>query len=157
LTYTLPGLRLFHEGQLDGWQVKLPVQLGRRPVEQTHQDVATFYRRLLTALRHPIFHDGDWQALKPAAEWAGNPTHRHVVAHRWSLNGEHRLVFVNLSPERAQALTPIDIMTLSGRDWRLDDVLNDATYVRRGDEMVGTGLYIDLPGYGYHLFEVHGA
>lgn len=157
LTYTLPGLRLFHEGQLDGWQVKLPVQLGRRPVEQIQPAVEQFYRRLLSALRHPIFHDGDWQALKPAAEWAGNPTHRHIVAHRWSLNGEHRLVFVNLSAERAQALTPIDIMTLAGQDWRLDDVLNDASYVRRGDEMMSTGLYIDLPGYGYHLFEVRSA
>ncbi len=155
LTYTLPGLRLFHEGQLDGWQVKLPVQLGRRPAEAAVPQVEAFYRRLLTALRHPIFHDGEWQALRPAAEWAGNPTNRSIVAHRWSLNDEHRLVFVNLSPDRAQALTPIDIVTLAGRDWRLDDVLNDTTYVRRGDEMLGTGLYIDLPGFGYHLFEVH--
>ena len=47
-------------------------------------------------------------------------------------------------------------MTLAGGTWRLVDVLNDATYLRRGDEMVSTGLYIDLPGYGYHLFEVRG-
>lgn len=154
VTYTLPGLRLFHEGQLDGWRVKLPVQLGRRPVEPTQPDVDLFFRRLLDALRHPIFHDGDWLALKPAEEWAGNPTYRHIVAHRWSLDDEHRLVFVNLSPDRAQALVPLDVRTLAGRDWRLNDVLNDATYVRRGDEMVSTGLYIDLPGYGYHLFEV---
>lgn len=154
VTYTLPGLRLFHEGQLDGWRVKLPVQLGRRPDEEALPPVDQFYRRLLAALRDPILHDGEWHLLKPAEEWAGNLTYRHIVAHRWSLDGEHRLVFVNLSPERAQALTPIDIMALAGRDWRLDDVLNDATYVRRGDDMVSTGLYIDLPGYGYHLFEV---
>lgn len=154
VTYTLPGLRLFHEGQLDGWQAKLPVQLGRRQVEPTHPAVEGFYRRLLAALRHPIFHDGEWHALKPAEEWAGNPTYRHIVAHRWSLDGDHRLVFVNLSPDRSQALVPLDVRTLAGRDWRLNDVLNDATYVRRGDDMVSTGLYIDLPGYGYHLFEV---
>lgn len=71
------------------------------------------------------------------------------------MNGEHRLVFVNLSSDRSQALVPIDILTLAGGAWRLDDVLNDTSYVRRGNEMTGTGLYIDLPGYGYHLFEVH--
>ena len=30
-TYTLPGARLFHEGQLEGRKVRLPVFLGRRP------------------------------------------------------------------------------------------------------------------------------
>jgi hypothetical protein len=156
LTYTLPGLRLFHEGQLDGWRVKLPVQLGRRPAEETLPQVETFYRRLLAALRDPVFHDGDWQPLRPVEEWAGNPTYRNIVAHRWSLGHEHRLVFVNLSADRSQALTPIAIRTLAGADWRLDDVLNHVSYVRRGDEMLSTGLYIDLPGYGCHLFEVYG-
>jgi hypothetical protein len=157
LTYTLPGLRLFHEGQLDGWRVKLPVQLGRRPDEPTHPAVDTFYRRLLSALRHPVFREGNWRALKPAEEWAGNPTHRQIVAHRWSLGDEHRLVFVNLSSEPAQALVPLDIRTLAGQDWRLVDVLHDTTYLRRGDDMTGAGLYLDLPGYGYHLFEVQRA
>jgi hypothetical protein len=156
LTYTLPGLRLFHEGQLDGWRVKLPVQLGRRPPEGSVPQVEAFYRRLLAALRHPVFHDGEWQSLKPTEEWAGNPTYRNIVAHRWSLQGEHRLVLVNLSHDRSQALVPVDIRTLAGGTWRLHDALNDTFYVRRGDEMVSTGLYVDLPGYGYHLFEVHG-
>lgn len=157
LTYTLPGLRLFHEGQLDGWQVKLPVQLGRRPAEANQGTVELFYRRLLAALRHPIFHDGVWQPLKPAEEWAGNPTHRHIVAHRWSLDDDLRLVVVNLSSERAQALVPLELRALAGRDWRLHDLLNDATYLRRGDDMAGAGLYIDLPPYGYHLFEIERA
>lgn len=155
LTYTLPGLRLFHEGQFEGWRVKLPVQLGRRPAEGVIGHVETFYQRLLAALRSPVFHEGEWQLLKPTEEWAGNSSYRNIVAHRWSLNGEHRLVFVNLSSDRSQALVPIDILTLAGGAWRLDDVLNDTSYVRRGNEMTGTGLYIDLPGYGYHLFEVH--
>ena len=30
---TLPGATLWHEGQFDGWRVRLPVFLGRRPVE----------------------------------------------------------------------------------------------------------------------------
>ena len=33
LALTLPGLRLLHEGQIEGRRVKLPVQLGRRPGE----------------------------------------------------------------------------------------------------------------------------
>jgi len=63
-------------------------------------------------------------------------------------------VVVNLSSERAQALVPLELRALAGRDWRLNDLLNDTTYLRRGDDMAGAGLYIDLPPYGYHLFEI---
>lgn len=156
LTYTLPGLRLFHEGQLDGWAVKLPVQLGRRLTETTHPAVAGFFRQLLTALRHPVFHEGNWQALGPVEPGAGSAGAEQIVAHSWSLDGEHRLVFVNLSPEREQALVPVNIQAIAGRNWRLDDLLNGTSYVRRGDDMLGAGLYVDLPGYGVHLFALHG-
>ncbi|MFZ2488297.1 MAG: alpha-amylase family glycosyl hydrolase [Anaerolineae bacterium] len=157
LSYTVPGLRLFHEGQLDGWRVKLPVQLGRRPAEATNPPVQTFYHRLLAALSQPVFHDGQWRLFAPMQEWAGNPTHRHIVAHGWKWHDDMRLIFVNLSPEPAQAVVPLDWPQLAGSNWRLDDILNDASYVRRGDEMIGNGLYIHLPAYGYHLFEVHHA
>ncbi len=152
LTYTLPGLRLFHEGQLDGWQIKLPVQLGRRAAERTTPAVASFFRRLLTALRHPVFHDGDWQALEPREAEPGDATHCHILAHRWSLAGDHRVIFVNGSPDRAQARVPLTIPALAGKRWRLDDLLDGTTVLQDGDEMLGAGLPIDLPGYGTHLF-----
>ena len=37
---TLPGEILLHEGQLEGLRTRLPVQLGRRPLEQPDPDVA---------------------------------------------------------------------------------------------------------------------
>ena len=40
------------------------------------------------------------------------------------------------------------------RPWRLIDVLNEQQYVCEGDELTGRGLYVDLPGYGYHVFEL---
>ena len=46
---TLPGARLLHEGQFEGWRVRLPVFLGRRPAEPVDHDLAAFYGRLLQA------------------------------------------------------------------------------------------------------------
>jgi hypothetical protein len=157
LALTLPGLRLLHEGQLEGKQVKLPVQLGRRPAETAVEGLDPFYRRLVAALRHPVFHGGEWRLLKPAEEWAGNPTHRNIVAFRWSLADNHRLVVVNLSAQRAQCFVPVDVMALAGRPLRLVDLLNEQTYDRSGDELTGRGLYVDLPAYGYHLLEMQEA
>ena len=76
------------------------------------------------------------------------------MAFRWSLDEDYRLVIVNLSPQRAECFLPLDVMALAGRPWRLVDVVNEQQYVREGDELTGRGLYVDLPGYGYHVFEL---
>jgi len=133
------------------------VQLGRRPPEQDDCALEAVYRRLLAALRAPVFHQGDWQTLHPAAEWPGNTSYRHMVAFSWTLGDERRLVIVNLSPEPAQALVAMPWAALAGHTWRLDDLLNETSYLRRGDDMLGPGLYVDLSGYGYHLFEIKSA
>ncbi len=46
---TIPGARLFHEGQFEGRKVRLPVFLGRRPAEPVDPDLRAFYRTLLKA------------------------------------------------------------------------------------------------------------
>ena len=73
LALTLPGLRLVHEGQFEGRRVKLPVQLGRRPGEPVVEDLEPFYRRLIAALRQPVFHEGEWRLLKPSRGMGRQP------------------------------------------------------------------------------------
>jgi hypothetical protein len=154
LTLTLPGLRLLHEGQLEGRRTKLSVHLGRRPQEPTDEGVLAYYRRLLAALSRPVFHDGEWRQVEPRAAWAGNPTHLHFVAGRWALGAEFRLTAVNLSGGRAQCYLPLGLPKLAGRAWLLRDLLGEARYERDGDGLLSPGLYLDVPAYGHHLFEI---
>ncbi|RPI99889.1 MAG: alpha-amylase, partial [Chloroflexi bacterium] len=51
LVATLPGATLIHEGQLVGHQVKLPLQLARRPAEPVNTQVEAFYRALLAEVQ----------------------------------------------------------------------------------------------------------
>ena len=51
VTFFAPGLRFFHQGQLEGAHVRVPVHLCRAPAEARNADVAAFYDRLLAALR----------------------------------------------------------------------------------------------------------
>lgn len=44
---------------------------------------------------------------------------------------------------------------LSGRTWRLADRLGEAGYDRDGADLSAHGLYLDLPAWGCHAFEVH--
>jgi hypothetical protein len=154
LALTLPGLRLLHEGQLEGRTIKLPVQLGRRWPEQVDWDTERFYRRLLAALRHPVFHDGEWRLLDPVEAWQGNPSHRGLVAHSWILGEELRLVVVNLMAEQGQGYVRLARPGLASGEWRLVDLLGEAVYARHGSELGDQGLFLDMPGYGHHLFAV---
>jgi glycosidase len=154
LALTLPGLRLLHEGQLEGRRRKVPVHLGRRPAEERDARVTGHYRKLLAALRHDVFHAGRWRQLAPRAAWSGNASHRNFVAGCWTHGEARRLSIVNLSPERAQCYVSLGADELAGRDWRLGDLLGGDEYVREGGSLLRPGLYLDVPGYGSHLFEI---
>jgi hypothetical protein len=43
---------------------------------------------------------------------------------------------------------------LSGRAVRLKDLMGGAQYDRAGSDLASAGLYVDLPAWGYHVFEV---
>jgi hypothetical protein len=150
---TLPGMRLVHQGQMEGYRRKLPVQLGRRSVEPPQPGMEPFYRRLLSALRHSVFHEGQWQLLQPLPAWPGNASHGSFVVHSWALGEERRLVAANLASGPSQCIVRLDWPHLAGQSWELVDLLSEATYVRDGDELREHGLYLDMPGYGTHLFQ----
>jgi glycosidase len=154
LTLTLPGLRLLHEGQLEGRRTKLSVHLGRRPEETADAAVEQHYRRLLAALAHVVFHEGRWRQIEPREAWAANPSHQNFVSSLWTTDEDLRLVVVNLSTDRAQCYLPLDLPALTGCTWTLIDLLSDARYERDGDALLSPGLYLDVPAYGYHLFEI---
>lgn len=154
LSLALPGMRLVHEGQIEGYRLRLPVRLGRRQVERPDADLVGFYHRLLLALCHPVFHHGAWRLIEPRQVAWDNSSSRNFVAYRWALDGHYRLVAVNLSGDRAQCFLFLDLPSLAGKMWWLEDLLSDARYRRDGSTLLSSGLYLDVPGYGYHLFEV---
>ena len=152
LALTLPGMRLVHEGQIEGRHVKIPVQLGRRPAEPADLLMQAYYERLLQALSDPLSHEGAWQLLDPRPAGIGE-SHRGFIAHHWSSGDARRLVIVNWSPNQAQCLLPLDVPALAGTLWQLRDLLGAAEYQRHGEDLLNPGLYLDMPPYSYHLFE----
>ncbi len=150
---TVPGARLVHHGQLEGAQVKLPVQLGRRPAEPVDAEARAFYRALLAEVTDLLYHDGDWQQLE-ATGWPDNPSCGQLVTWCWRLGSERRLVVVNLGDRPAQARIRLPWADLGGQWWLLADAFTGERYRRGGDELLDPGLYVDLPPWGYHLLRV---
>ena len=156
LALTLPGMRLVHEGQIEGRRVKDPVQLGRRPVEPSDLPMQAHYERLLRAVSDPVFHQGAWRLLEPRPAGPGNSS-RGFLAHHWSLGDARRLVIVNWSANQAQCFLPLEWPALAGTSWHLRDLLGSAWYQRWGDDLLAPGLYLDMAAYSYHLFDLRRA
>lgn len=154
LSLTVPGLRLFHEGQIEGRRLRQPLQLKRRPREPVEPDLQLFYQRLLRALSHPTFHTGEWRLLEPQEAWSGNSSYHNFVGYSWALGEERRVVVINLSSQPAQCYLPLEMSALAGSSWHLNDLLSEAKYQRDGDALIEPGLYLDLPGHGCHLFQL---
>jgi hypothetical protein len=149
---TLPGLRLFHEGQFEGRTVRLPVFLGRRMEESVDHNLETFYKRLFSAVDKPVFRDGEWQLCQRTG-WPDNTSYKDIVAWVWLKNDECYLIVINLSGFKAQALIQIPWKGIDGGDWRISDSISGVSYVRSGDAMRSSGLYVDLGPWGYHFFQ----
>lgn len=154
IALTVPGLRLLHDGQIEGRHLRQPVQLVRRPAEPVDRDLESFYRKLLGALADTVFRRGSWRLLEPQEAWSGDIGYRCFVAYCWLLAEERRIVVINMSSRPAQCYLPLGIAPLEGSSWYLEDLLSDARYERDGDEMLNPGLYLDMPGYGYHVFQL---
>ncbi len=149
---TLPGTRLFHEGQFEARKVRLPVFLGRRPPEQLDANLSGFYAKLLEAVDRPVFHDGQWMLCERSG-WPDNTSFRNLVAWSWVLGDDHYLIVVNLSDSSVQARIHVPWTGTAGRTWNFADLLSGAVYERNGDELRSPGLYVELGPWAYHFFQ----
>jgi hypothetical protein len=150
---TLPGCRLFHDGQITGRRVRLPVYLARGPVEPVDRGLEAFYRKLLDATAAPALREGRFRLVE-ATGWPDNATFQSLVAWVWDAASERHVVVVNLSEAGAQGRVPLPWPDLAGQSLRLVDAFTGEAYDRDGSETIEPGLYVDLPGWGFHLLTV---
>jgi hypothetical protein len=147
---TIPGAKLFHEGQFEGRKVRLSVFLGRRPVEPVNPELQAFYHTLLKAASWEGLRNGTWQLCERTG-WPDNANHQSLIAWCWRSAGERHLIVVNLSDSGAQARVRLPWDELIGTSWQMTDLFTGQKYERSGDEMCNPGLYVDLPPWGFHV------
>jgi len=64
---------------------------------------------------------------------------------------------VNFSGHPSQSYVRLPFAKLGVRHWRLRDLLSDDYYERDGNELQSRGLYLDVPPWHYHVFELTAA
>ncbi|HWQ93604.1 MAG TPA: alpha-amylase, partial [Clostridia bacterium] len=154
LTFFVPGMRFFYEGQLEGRTTHVSMHVGRRPAEPVDAPLQAFYHRLLQALGRPEARDGEWRLWDCRPAWVANGTWDQFIVFSWELGNRRLLACVNYGPSQGQCYVTLGLKDLAGRTFTLVDLLGEARHDRDGDGMAGAGLYLDMPPWGFHLFEM---
>lgn len=150
VNYFAPGLRFVHQGQENGLRISDSVHLSRiahQPSERSEQD---FYRRLIRL--SSLASHFSWRLLFPEPAWSGNPTHTHFVAMAIGEGLSPAVVIANYSSVTSQCHlrwewteNPINLV----------DLMQDFPLVHQSHEEIRkSGLYIDLPPWGYHYISL---
>jgi hypothetical protein len=156
IAFLCPGLRFFHQGQLEGARVRVPIHLSRGPVETLDHEVAAFYSRLLQVLSETnAFRHGAWSQIHPSPAWSGNGTASGFVAYAWAgTDGSRQIVVVNYAGNQGQCRLRLPFPELRDRQVRLTDLIGTEVYDRDGGELVDHGLYIDHAPWQCNVFEL---
>jgi glycosidase len=155
LTFFSPGLRFFHQGQLEGWAKKISVHLCRAPEQATDLSLQAFYSQILKVLHQSEFRHGSWQLLECRPAWEGNWTWDCFIAFAWQgEDGKRAIAVVNYAPNQSQCYLILPWSDLDKQKYQLQDLINSESRDRSGESILSSEFYLDLPAWGHYVFKL---
>jgi hypothetical protein len=152
LMATLPGMRFYHQGELEGRRIHLPITLRMAADEPLDRESASFFEKILGISREEVFHAGEWGLLPVANE--GDSTSRYLVVYEWRSAIAWKIIVLNFSPEPSQGRVHLGDRVSPAKNYVLYDQLNDVRYPRSGEELSNLGLFIRRDAFQAHVFDV---
>jgi glycosidase len=149
---TLPGMRFYHQGEIEGASVWLPITLRIGADEPADPASMAFFTRLLRIARDEVFHRGEWNLLSVTPE--GDDTAGNLVAYEWRSEKAWKVISINLAGSASQGRVHFGEGALAAKDYVFYDELNDVRYIRSADELRSPGLFVRRDGFDAHLFSV---
>ena len=149
---TLPGLKLYFQGQLEGKKIRLPLQIRRTRLEPVDREISAFYHKLLPLVSEEIFRTGAFQLKTVFPE--SDKTSENVIACTWRLGGSCCLVIVNLSESASSGRIPLQDGISEDRTYLFSEGLNGQNFVQSGKLIAHPGLSFHLKGYEAHLWKI---
>ncbi|MDE3178907.1 MAG: alpha-amylase [Acidobacteriota bacterium] len=155
LAFTLPGMRFYHHGQLEGRKIHLPIQLrtGAELLDSPEAVIQELWQTLLKITSEEVFHAGEWRLLEVRP--AGDASFCNLIASQWSRGRDLKIIAVNLGDmsSSGNVVIPAELFDAS-LNYALHDQLNDKTYEWRGQDLARSGLYVKLDAFRSHIFNV---
>lgn len=152
---TLPGLKLLHDGQLEGRQLKQPVQLVRQTTEAESTTIHALYNRLFKILNQPVFKEGIWKLVKMDSLDEQDHTANNLSGWMWTKDQTQWLIIVNPCSFESRGWLKSE-WPAGQKTIHLEDHWQSQTYEYPRSQLQAQGLYINLQGYQAHVFEIQG-
>jgi hypothetical protein len=149
---TLPGMRFYHQGELEGLRNHLPITLRIAAEEPPDQLSKAFFSKILHITNEDAFHSGNWGLLDVGPE--GDGTFSNLIVYEWRSEKAWEVVAVNLAGEASQGRVRIGDRVSPAQQYMFHDVLNEHRYLRSGDELTTIGLFVRLDAFQAHIFDV---
>ena len=150
---TLPGMRLLHDGQIDGRRMRIPLQLARAQHEADDPELLEFYSTLLRFADHPTLHVGKWLLLNVGDSSADDHSNENLVAWMWSTEDDAKIVVVNLADGPSQGLVAFP-REAPGHQIKLLNELTGEPENLDQDPLAGNLLRLALGPFQVKLFTV---
>lgn len=148
----LPGLKLFFQGQMEGRQIRLPIQIRQSKTEKNDPIISAFYSTLLPVINEDIYHIGIWR-LKEVFTHT-DLTNKNLIAYLWKSTGEMRMTIGNLSRETSIGRVCFQDDVNEEIDYILEEVFSKLTSTENGKIMAHPGLIFELPPGQARIYKI---
>lgn len=148
---TLPGMRFYHHGQLEGRKIRVPMPLARAAEEPLDRATLVAYEQILSLANDDVFHSGEWKLLDVRS--AGDESCNDLIAYRWRNGNAASVIVVNLGNRAAQGMVQSDDTGISKR-CIYRDVLTGNQFIHDRATIMREGFYVKLGAYQMHAFMV---
>ena len=152
LMATLPGMRFYHQGELEGQKVRLPITLRIAAAEPPDPMSMFFFRKVVAITNETVFHAGRWNLLEVVPD--SDDTSANLIAYEWRSEKAWKVLAVNLAGCASQGRVKMGDRVSSAQQYVFHDQLNEVRYLRGGEELHSIGLFVRREGGEAHLFDV---
>jgi len=149
---TIPGMRFYHQGELEGLRLRLPITLRAAAPEPPDPFPIAFFHKILKFSSEDVYHSGAWSLLEVNAE--GDATAGDLIVYEWRSKNAWKVIAVNISGSAAQGRVKLGQRASPAQQYKFNDELNEVVYPRGGQELHDVGLFVRLEAGQAHIFDV---
>ena len=148
----LPGLKVFFQGQMEGRQIRLPIQIRQAKAEKDVPAISAFYASLMPVINHEIYHSGVWRLKEVFVHT--NQSNDNLISYLWKFGQELRLTIVNLSLETSSGRVCFQDDVDEEIDYQLVEVFSGQPSRENGKIMAHPGLIFELTGGQAQIYKI---
>ena len=150
---TIPGMKLFYNGQLDGKKTRCPIQLGKLSTDRGLKTLKDFYSKLLPVINDETYKKGTFNLLQPIMHDEKDQSYKNILAWCWQGYNKYIITIVNYSSKNSKCKIKLSTNNFPLKV-ELKDLLTKANLKIASKKLNNQGFIVQLKGYQSRIVEI---